>query len=116
FTRWLRRHRPDAMHVVDEEVDPVDVISLAAEHELSLVHYETYDVDRSCQYQLFALRRGRQPGSDPETRCELRRRMLLVANPLGRLTRRARVAARLVRRRRWAIALGFILPRRWGAE
>lgn len=59
YTRWLRQHKPELLQIVDEPVEPREVLALATDHALSLVDYRTYDVDRvgTWQYQLLAFAR-----------------------------------------------------------
>jgi trans-aconitate 2-methyltransferase len=91
YTGWLKQHRPDLLQVVDEPVDPAEIIGLAAELGLEPARYETYDVDRGHpQYQLLVLRTPSDAGGDPEPARGLRARMLVRANPLARWARRRR--------------------------
>jgi trans-aconitate 2-methyltransferase len=91
YTRWLLQQRPDLLQVVDEPVEPAEVVGLAAALGLELARYETYDVDRGHpQYQLLVVHTPSDADGNPEPGRALRMRMLLRANPLARWARRAR--------------------------
>jgi 2-polyprenyl-3-methyl-5-hydroxy-6-metoxy-1,4-benzoquinol methylase len=93
-TRWARESAPDALQIVDEEVEIADVLALARELGLSLLRYTAYDVDRALQYQFMALGASEEAGGPARQTPRLRRRMLAVANPASRLARRGYLAAR----------------------
>jgi SAM-dependent methyltransferase len=61
YTQWVRKHEPQLLQIVDEAVEPSAIAALVAIHDLDLLEYRVYDVDRPGmrQYQLFAFgRRG----------------------------------------------------------
>ncbi len=56
FTRWLHAERPDLLQVVDEPVEPAELLATAERLGLELRRYETYDIHfASPEYQLAEL-------------------------------------------------------------
>ncbi len=98
--RWLREEHPDLLQVVDEPVEPRELLDLGERHGLELVHYRTFDVDRGPrEYQAAFLGRVEPPGGRPIRHRRLTRRMLTRVDPASRALRRAPVARRLLRSR-----------------
>jgi SAM-dependent methyltransferase len=110
YTRWLRAHRPDVLQVVDEVIEPLDLVNRAEGLGIELVRYETYDIDGRRQYQLFVFQRTAAPGGAPVWEESLRRRLLVRRNRLSRAVRRARLAARWLRAGRPSAALWVLRP------
>lgn len=108
-TMWMHSEQPELEQVVEEPVEVTDTLALAGELGLELTRYETYDIDRGGpQYHMFALRASRSDPWRPVRRRSLRWRLVLTANPVARVARRARLAARLVRRREVRLAAWLI--------
>jgi SAM-dependent methyltransferase len=119
FTRRLHAEHPELLQVIDEPVEPGDVITLAKGIGRELARYVTYDVDwpGSRQYQLFALAPQASVGSELYRYApahQLKAKVLSAANPIGRRLRPVPVALRLARRGHWRAArwaLGHDVPR-----
>jgi SAM-dependent methyltransferase len=87
YTRWLQKHRPDLLQIVDEPVPPEAVVELAGRHELDLVDYRAYDVDApgARQYQLLAFARAHNALELPAGGFGRRMALQAAALPLGPL-------------------------------
>ena len=104
YTRWLHKHRPELLQIVDEPVPPDTVMTLAHRHDLELIDYRTYDVDvpGARQYQQFAFARTQNalqlPAGGSGRRLALQAAALPMAPlPALRRLRHALLLARLNR-------------------
>lgn len=112
YTRRLREYEPHLLQIVDEVVEPEEILTLAAEHALELVDYRVYDVDRpgARQYQWLAFARARQALELPaggRWRRLGRQLATLPVTPFPQL-RRLTHAARLARAGRGGTALWLL--------
>ncbi len=103
LTAWMHDKAPELAQAVEESVELRDVLELAAQHDLELASYETYDLQfTGPQYQFFSLTRpvvAGNPVSFPNTR---------FSSALRRRTNRPAIAVRRLR-----LALGCVATARW---
>jgi SAM-dependent methyltransferase len=112
FTRWLHAERPDLLQVVDEPVEPAELLDTAERLGLELRRYETYDIQfASPEYQLAELAPAGTGNGSPAPRRSLRRHMRLHTNPAARLVRRLRLAPRVARAGGAGDAAAFVAGR-----
>ena len=112
FTRWLHAERPDLLQVVDEPVEPAELLATAERLGLELRRYETYDIHfASPEYQLAELGPAGTGHAPPAPRPSLRRHLRLHTNPAARLLRRLRLAPRVARGGRPGDAAAFVAGR-----
>lgn len=110
-TRWLRHARPELLQVIDEQVEPLDLMELARGLELDLVHYTTFDIASRRQYQLFVLEPLADPEATPLFDPRLRRRLRVLASLIGQGVRRGRLAARALLAGKPRLAGWLLVPR-----
>jgi SAM-dependent methyltransferase len=105
LTEWMHAERPELLQVVDETVELRDLIELFGPLDLTLTHYETYDIERTGpQYQFVVFEQGIRDRAAPMPDPRLARRLRLVDNRIARRVRPWLMAADLARRGqvRWA--------------
>jgi 2-polyprenyl-3-methyl-5-hydroxy-6-metoxy-1,4-benzoquinol methylase len=112
FTRWLHAERSDLLQVVDEPVEPAELLATAERLGLELRRYETYDIQfASPEYQLAELGPQGTGHAPAVPRASLRRRLWLHTNLPARLLRRLRLAPRVARGGRPGDAAAFVAGR-----
>ncbi|MSW83697.1 MAG: methyltransferase domain-containing protein [Actinobacteria bacterium] len=103
-TRWLRAEHPELLQIVDEVVEPADVMAAASEHGLEPVQYCTFSISEPRQYQAFAFIRPGASDATPSLAPGARRRLRWLGNPLTRPLRREVIARTAARRGDRALA------------
>jgi SAM-dependent methyltransferase len=112
FTRWLLDSRPDLAQVLEVEVHLHELLPELRDLGFELAHYEVYELEFARQYQAMAfVYSPRSPGGAPRHPAGLRSRQLVLGNPVARVLRRLRPAARLSRRAGLAAGLRFAAGR-----